>query len=55
MSDDTSHPHPVLLRHVIDSLPNGVVVAAADGRCLLSNPAARRLLGRDPAEVAAGE
>jgi PAS domain S-box-containing protein len=44
-----------LLGHVIDSLADGVVVADLDGRCLLSNAAAERLLGRDLADLAADE
>jgi PAS domain S-box-containing protein len=45
----------VLLRRVIDSLSDGVVVADVDGRCLLCNAAARRLIGMDPADAPAGE
>jgi PAS domain S-box-containing protein len=45
----------VPLQHVIDSLDDGVVVADLDGRCLLANPAARRLLATDFADVAAAE
>ena len=48
-------PPGVQLEHVIDSLADGVVVVNLEGRCLLCNPAARRLLGRDPADVPAGE
>jgi sigma-B regulation protein RsbU (phosphoserine phosphatase) len=45
---------PVLsLRQAFDSLAEGAVVCGLDGRCLLSNAAAHRLLGRDPAEVSA--
>ena len=44
-----------LLRHVIDSLADGVVVAGLDGRALLVNPAARRLLGAGLADVPASE
>jgi PAS domain S-box-containing protein len=50
-----SRPPPVLLQHVIDSLADGVVVADLEGRCLLSNPAADRLFGRDLTDVPAGE
>jgi PAS domain S-box-containing protein len=50
-----SRPPALLLRHVIDSLSDGVVVADLDGRCLLSNAAARRLLGADPTEVRADD
>ena len=45
----------MLLRHVIESLSDGVVVAGLDGRCQLSNAAAQRLLGQDPAPVPAEE
>lgn len=45
----------VPLRRVLDSLADGVVVADLGGRCLLSNPAARRLLGKDPADVRPGD
>jgi sigma-B regulation protein RsbU (phosphoserine phosphatase) len=45
----------VPLEHVIDSLDDGVVVADLDGRCLLANPAARRLLATDFADVPAAE
>jgi sigma-B regulation protein RsbU (phosphoserine phosphatase) len=45
----------VPLQHVIDSLDDGVVVADLDGRCLLANPAARRLLATDFADVPAAE
>jgi sigma-B regulation protein RsbU (phosphoserine phosphatase) len=43
------------LRHVIESLPDGIVVADLDGGCQASNEAARRILGRDPAGVRAGD
>jgi PAS domain S-box-containing protein len=46
---------PVSLRRVIDSLDDGVVVSDLDGRCVLSNPAARRLLATDFADVPAAE
>ena len=46
---------PALLRLVIDSLADGVVVADLEGRCVLFNPAARRLLGKDLEDVPAGE
>jgi phosphoserine phosphatase RsbU/P len=39
------HPSPDLLRDIIDSFADGVVVADLDGRFVLFNPAARRLLG----------
>jgi PAS domain S-box-containing protein len=55
MSDSTSRGPAVVLRGVIDSLSEGVVVADAEGHVVLCNPAARRLLGRDPAEVPVGE
>jgi PAS domain S-box-containing protein len=45
----------VPLQRVIDSLDDGVVVADLDGRCLQSNPAARRLLATDFADVPAAE
>jgi PAS domain S-box-containing protein len=45
----------VLLWHVIDSLADGIVVADLDGRCLLSNAAARRLFATDFADVPAAE
>jgi phosphoserine phosphatase RsbU/P len=45
----------VPLQHVIDSLDDGVVVADLDGRCLLANPAARRLLATDFADVPAAQ
>jgi PAS domain S-box-containing protein len=45
----------VPLQRVIDSLEDGVVVSDVDGRCLLANPAARRLLATDFADVAAAE
>lgn len=50
-----SWPPATLLRHVIDSLADGVVVADPNGRCLLSNAAARRIFGRDLVEVPAGD
>jgi PAS domain S-box-containing protein len=43
------------LRGVIDSVADGVVVADLDGRCVLFNPAARRILGVDPAGVRADD
>jgi phosphoserine phosphatase RsbU/P len=46
---------PALLRHVIDSLTDGVVVTDLDGRVLLFNPAAERLLGAGLADVPASE
>jgi sigma-B regulation protein RsbU (phosphoserine phosphatase) len=55
MTRASSRPPALHLRHVVDSLSDGVVVADAGGRCVLFNPAARRLLGRDPGEVAVGE
>ena len=55
MTDAASPTPAALLRHVIDSLSDGVVVADAEGRTVLCNPAARRLLGRDPTDVPAGE
>ncbi len=45
----------VPLRRVLDSLADGVVVVDPAGRCLLFNPAARRLLGADPAGVRADD
>jgi sigma-B regulation protein RsbU (phosphoserine phosphatase) len=45
----------VPLQRVIDSLDDGVVVADLDGRCLLANPAARRLFATDFADVPAAE
>ena len=51
----SSRPPAILLRHVIDSLADGVVVADLDGRSVLSNAAARRLLGADPAAVQADD
>jgi sigma-B regulation protein RsbU (phosphoserine phosphatase) len=45
----------VRLRHVIESLSDGIVVADLDGRCQASNPAAHRILGRDPEGVRAGD
>jgi sigma-B regulation protein RsbU (phosphoserine phosphatase) len=53
--DARSRTRSALLRHVIDSLADGVVVADLDGRCLLSNTAARRLLGTGLAGVPANE
>ncbi len=53
--DGRSRLQSIPLRHVIDSLPDGVVVAGLDGRCLLSNAAARRLLGTNLADVPADE
>jgi sigma-B regulation protein RsbU (phosphoserine phosphatase) len=43
----------VSLERVVDSLDDGVVVADVGGRCLLSNPAARRLFATDFADVPA--
>ena len=43
------------LRRVVDSLDDGVVVSDLDGRCLLANPAARRLFATDFADVPAAE
>jgi PAS domain-containing protein len=45
----------VPLQRVIDNLDDGVVVSDLDGRCVLSNPAARRLLATDFADVSAAE
>jgi PAS domain S-box-containing protein len=53
--DDRLRPTSVSLRRVIDSLDDGVVVSDLDGRCLLSNPAARRLFATDFADVPAAE
>jgi sigma-B regulation protein RsbU (phosphoserine phosphatase) len=53
--DARSRPPSVLLWRVIDSLDDGVVVSDLDGRCLLSNPAARRLFATDFADVPAAE
>ena len=50
-----SSPPAVQLRHVIDSLADGVVVVDLEGRCLLCNAAARRLFGTDLANVPGGE
>jgi len=44
-----------LLRRVIEDLSDGVVVVDCGGRCRVSNAAARRMLGRDPEAVPAGE
>lgn len=44
-SDASSRALSVLLRQVIDSLGDGIVVAGLDGRCLHANAAARALLG----------
>ena len=49
--DPWSRTPSVLLRKVIDSLSDGVVVANLEGRCLLSNAAVRPLLGADPAAL----
>jgi PAS domain S-box-containing protein len=43
------------LQRVIDSLDDGVVVSDVDGRCLLANPAARRLFATDFVNVPAAE
>ncbi len=53
--DARSRPRSVLLWRVIDSLDDGGVVSDLDGRCLLSNPAARRLFATDFADVPAAE
>ena len=53
--DAGSRASAALLGRVIDSLDDGVVVSDLDGRCLLSNPAARRLLATDFADVPAAE
>ena len=53
--DDRPQPASVLLQRVVDSLDDGVVVSDLDGRCLLSNPAARRLFATDFADVPAAE
>jgi PAS domain-containing protein len=53
--DDRLRPTSVSLRRVIDSLDDGVVVSDLEGRCLLSNPAARRLFATDFADVPAAE
>jgi sigma-B regulation protein RsbU (phosphoserine phosphatase) len=45
----------VLLRRLIESLADGIVVADVDGRCQVSNAAAHRILGRDPQVVPAGD
>jgi PAS domain-containing protein len=45
----------VPLQRVIDSLDDGVVVADLEGRCLLSNPAARRIFSTDFADMPAAE
>lgn len=50
-----SRPPSALLRQVIDGLSDGVVVAGLDGRCRLSNAAARELLGADLAGGPAAE
>ncbi len=44
----------MLLRRVIESLADGVIVVDVDGRCQVSNAAAHRILGRDPGGVPAG-
>jgi phosphoserine phosphatase RsbU/P len=50
------HPSsPSSLRHIVDSLVDGVVVAGLDGRVLLFNPAAERLLGPGLADVPISE
>ncbi|MHC5012883.1 MAG: PP2C family protein-serine/threonine phosphatase, partial [Planctomycetota bacterium] len=53
--DGASRPPAVPLRHVIDSLADGVVVVDLDGRCLLCNPAVHRLFGTDLADVPSSE
>lgn len=49
-----SSPPAVQLRHVIDSLADGVVLVDLEGRRLLCNAAARRLSGMDLADVPVG-
>ena len=44
-----------LLRHIIDSLAEGVVVANAEGRFLLFNPAAERILSQGLMDVPLAE
>lgn len=46
---------PALLRHVIESLADGIVIGDLQGRCLLANAAARRLFGADLATLTADE
>jgi sigma-B regulation protein RsbU (phosphoserine phosphatase) len=55
MTDAPSRPPAPLLGKVLDTLSDGVIVADAGGRAVLSNPAARRLLGRDPRGVPAAD
>ena len=43
--------YPALLQHILDSLADGVVVADLDGRFLLFNPAAERILGMGLVEI----
>ncbi len=43
------------LQRVIDGLDDGVVVSDIEGRCILSNPAARRIFATDFAGVPAAE
>ena len=45
----------VSLQRVIDVLDDGVVISDREGRCLLSNPAARRLFATDFADLPAAE
>ncbi|HEX2677629.1 MAG TPA: response regulator [Polyangiales bacterium] len=42
-----------LLRLVLESVPDGVVVTDSEGRVMLTNPAAARLLGKPPGAVRA--
>jgi sigma-B regulation protein RsbU (phosphoserine phosphatase) len=46
---DTPHVATALLRHVVETLADGIVVGDLEGTCLLANATARRLLGVDRA------
>jgi PAS domain S-box-containing protein len=46
LAEDALRRQTVILRSILDSMAEGVLVADADGRLVLMNPAAERLVGR---------
>jgi signal transduction histidine kinase len=50
-AEEASRNHARVLRSILDSMGEGVVVVDATGKFTLWNPAASRILGQDPAPV----
>jgi len=55
MTTETPALSPDLLREILDSLADGIVVASVEGRLLFVNPAAERILGLESGDVPTAE